>query len=217
MSGESFRSRRLKGLAEAIGFFDSVRAGQLQSTEGVEKRLRGIAQPKDLGRVKRDFLKAVSPVKSSARARNLVRLLTVLQLITFQYFSIVLVVMLVTMFRSQPSWPVSLAFLFSPVVMFVMLILATGFLAGKWLIEKRISKAKESVLKLESRKKDMKALAQKYVDFLAAEIRRNKEDPSKYKFKLLYTDYAGIKIVDKPSFFANFHTAVVSSEERSTE
>ncbi len=212
MSEDPVKSRRLKSLARAIGFFDSVRAGELHSTEDMERKLRGVVREKDLGRVRRDFLKVVSPVKSSSRARHVIRLLNVLQLVTFQYFSLVLVVVMIAMFRSPPEWLVSFRFLFTPVMMFVMFVLAMSFLAGKWMIEKRISQAKESTLKLESRKKEMKELAQKYIDLLATEIHRYNEDPSKYKFKLMYSDYEGIKIVGKRSFFANFHTAVVLPE-----
>jgi fumarate reductase subunit C len=212
-----YRTRRLKALAQAIGFFDSVRAGRLHSTDGVQKKLKSIVREKDLMRVKRDFLKVVEPVRASSKSRNLIRMLTVLQLITFQYFSLVLVIIMATMFRSPPEWAASFAFLFNPIVMFVMLTLSISFMTGKWFVERKISQAKESTLKLESRRKAMKELAQKYIDQLSMEVRKYNEDPLKYKFKVMYSDYPGIKIVNRPSFFADSYIAVVTAEHSAHE
>jgi len=208
---EDLEVGRLKKIAQLIDQLDRIRKGHLYPVSTIERGMRDVIDGSELKRIKKEFTMTIGDIRASERMRVIIKVSNTLQWICLEYFTLTLAFI---MLRSMnvAAWIIKpLSFLMNPILMLSMMILGVTFYVLHELVKRKL---KGLTLNRSARRKgregQMKEIVQKYVSILRREIISKKLKPHKFRFRLMYGDYEGIRVTSRPGVLSEFYIAEVS-------
>lgn len=198
--------QRIDDIRRSLERSDATRRGHLYPGVNIARRRRlDIFSRYDSKFLRRDTLEASAEIKSK-RLTLAVKIANILQIVTIPYFGFLMGSALLRL-KLQEPWNV----VYSPLIILPMFGMATAFLVLRDYVDRKVRRYVDQRAKEGSgRDKHLKETTQHFINKLASQVAQDKEDPARFKFKIFYDDYKGIRIVSRPGIIRRHYVAAVA-------